>query len=166
MGLGKVTEDATVIPRATLGQMTVQFAVESVSSLLWNRCPVCRGIHICRSQSKAGRHVAAFNPVTPENVSLFQALLAGEFHLNSFRNRDLQGKLYPAPPTNPIDAKRRTHRTSRLIAKLRGHGLIAKVTNSRLYRVTHTGVKAMWAAVRCRCIDFPTAFNMSESFAQ
>ena len=53
-----------------------------------------------------------------------------------------------------------------LIAKLRGHGLIAKVTNSRLYRVTHTGVKAMWAAVRCRCIDFPTAFNMSESFAQ
>jgi len=25
---------------------------------------------------------------------------------------------------------------SRLIAKLRGHGLIAKVTNSRLYRVS------------------------------
>jgi len=52
---------------------------------------------ICRSQSKAGRHVAAFNPVTLENVGLFQALLAGEFHLNGFRNRDLQGKLYPAP---------------------------------------------------------------------
>jgi hypothetical protein len=56
---------------------------------------------ICRSQSKAGRHVAAFNPVTPENVTLFKALLAGEFHLNGFRNRDLQGKLYPASPTNP-----------------------------------------------------------------
>lgn len=41
MGLGKLTEDATVIPRATLGQMTVQFAVESVSSLPWNECPVC-----------------------------------------------------------------------------------------------------------------------------
>ena len=36
MGLGKFTEDATVIPRATLGQMTVQFAVELVSSLPWN----------------------------------------------------------------------------------------------------------------------------------
>ncbi len=67
---------------------------------------------------------------------------------------------------NAVEAKRRTHRTSRLIAKLRGHGLIAKVKNSRLYRVTHSGVKAIWAAVRCRCIDFPTAFNMSESFAQ
>ena len=81
---------------------------------------------ICRSSSKAGRHVAAFNPVTPENVSLFQALLAGEFHLNGFRNRDLQGKLYSDPPTNPIEVKRRTHRTSRLIAKLRGHGLLPR----------------------------------------
>ena len=44
MGLGKFTEDATVIPRATLRQMTVQFAVESVSSLPWNHCPVCCGI--------------------------------------------------------------------------------------------------------------------------
>jgi len=121
---------------------------------------------LCRSQSKAGQHVAAFNPVTPGNVALFAALLAGEFAINGFRNRDLQGKLYSVPPKDPAEIKRRTHRTSRLIAKLRGHGLIAKVTNSRLYRVTHTGVKAMWATVRCRCIDFPTAFNMSESFAQ
>jgi hypothetical protein len=86
--------------------------------------------------------------------------------INGFRNRDLQGKLYSAPANNPAEIKRRTHRTSRLIAKLRGHGLIAKVTNSRLYRVTQNGVKAMWAAVRCRRIDFPAAFNMSESFAQ
>jgi hypothetical protein len=45
VGLGKFTEDATVIPRATLRQMTVQFAVESVSSLPWNHCPVCCGIN-------------------------------------------------------------------------------------------------------------------------
>ncbi len=120
---------------------------------------------LCRSQSKAGQHVAAFNPVTPENVALFKALLAGEFSINGFRNSDLQDKLYPTDPANPTEAKRRTHRTSRLIAKLRGHGLIAKVQNSRLYRVTKNGVKAMWAAIRFRCLDFPAAFNMSESFA-
>jgi len=82
--------------------------------------------HLCRSQSKAGQYVAAFNPVTPEKIALFKALLAGEFHLNGFRNRDLQTKLYSDPSNNPIETKRRTHRTSRLIAKLRGHGLIAK----------------------------------------
>ena len=38
---------------------------------------------------------------------------------------------------------RRTHRVSRLIAKLRAHGLVAKVKDSRLYRVTARGIKAM-----------------------
>jgi hypothetical protein len=121
---------------------------------------------LCRSQRKAGRQVAAFNPVTPESVALFKALLSGEFAINGFRNRDLQSKLYPAAPADDIDTRRRTHRTSRLISKLRGHGLIAKVKNSRLYRLTQHGAKAMWAAVRVRAIDFPMAFNMSESFAQ
>ena len=67
---------------------------------------------------------------------------------------------------NEDEARRRTHRTSRLIAKLRGHRLIAKIKNSRLYRVTQHGVSAMWAAIRFRSIDFPTAFNMPKSFAQ
>ena len=53
---------------------------------------------LCRSQSKAGQHVAAFNPVTPENAALFKALLSGEFALNGFRNRDLQQKIYATRP--------------------------------------------------------------------
>jgi hypothetical protein len=121
---------------------------------------------LCRSQSKAGRPVAAFNPVTAQSVALFQALLAGEFAINGFRNRDLQAKLYATEPANEGEARRRTHRTSGLIAKLRGHRLIAKVKNSRLYRVTQHGVSAMWAAIRFRKIDFPNAFNMPTSFAQ
>ena len=46
MGLGKSPEGATVIPRATILQMTVQFALESVSSLPWNHCPVSSGIRV------------------------------------------------------------------------------------------------------------------------
>jgi expansin (peptidoglycan-binding protein) len=53
-----------------------------------------------------------------------------------------------------------------LIAKLRGHGLIAKVQNSRLYRITQHGASAMWAAIRFRSINFPNAFNSSNAFAQ
>src|SRR5688500_14155654 len=69
-----------------------------------------------------------------------QAVRRGaDFTVNGFRN--LQGKLYPAAATDAADAKRRTHRTSRLIAKLRG--LITRVKNSRLYRLTARGLKAM-----------------------
>jgi hypothetical protein len=122
--------------------------------------------HLCRSQSKAGRHVAAFNPVTPETVAIFKALLSGEFALNGFRNGDLQQKLYASKPKNEAESRRRTHRVCRLISKLRGHSLIAKVKNSRLYRVTLRGVSAMWAAICFRDIDFPNAFNRTQSFAQ
>jgi hypothetical protein len=101
--------------------------------------------------------VAAFNPVHPDTATLFAAVLSGDFAINGFRDRDLQGKLYPAAAKDAEETKRQTHRISRLIAKLRGHGLITKVKNSRLYRLTARGLKAMWPAVRFRRIDFPAA---------
>lgn len=122
--------------------------------------------HLCRSQSKTGHRVAAFNPVSPETTALFKALLSGEFALNGFRNRDLQEKIFPSQPKDADDSRRRTHRVSRLISKLRGHHLIAKVQNSRLYRITQNGASAMWAAIRFRELDFPRDFNMTKSFAQ
>jgi len=97
---------------------------------------------LCRPVTAADRHVAAFNPIHPDTAELFAAVLSGDFTVNGFRNR--QGKLYPAAATDVADARRRTHHTSRLIAKLRG--LITRVKNSRLYRLTTKGFKAMWPA--------------------
>ena len=88
-------------------------------------------------------------------------MLSGDFTINGFRNRDLQGKLYPAAARDAAETKRRTHRTSRLIAKLRG--LITRVKNSRLYRLTARGLKAMWPAVRFRRIDFPSTFREAQA---
>ena len=113
---------------------------------------------LCRPGTATTTRVAAFNPVHPDTADLFAAVLSGDFAINGFRNRDLQGKLYPAAATDAAETRRRTHRTSRLIAKLRGHGLITKVKNSRLYRLTARGIKAMWPALRFRRIDFPMAF--------
>jgi hypothetical protein len=120
---------------------------------------------ICRSHEVAGHHVAAFNPVLPETVAFFAAVLSGEFAINGFRNGDLQRKFYPTQPKDKTEAKRRTHYISRMIAKLRGHRLIAKVKDSRLYRLTRLGVSALWAAIRFRKIDFPMAFNSAQTFA-
>lgn len=114
---------------------------------------------LCRPATATGTRVAAFNPVHPDTADLFAAVLSGDFAINGFRNRDLQGKLYPAAATDAAETKRRTHRTSRLIAKLRGHGLITKVKNSRIYRLTTRGLKAMWPAVRFRRSDFPGLFR-------
>jgi hypothetical protein len=104
--------------------------------------------------------------VTKENIELFKALLSGEFALNGFRNTDLRQKIFASQPKDRAEAKRRIHRTSRLIAKLRGHRLINKVKNSRLYRVNQHGIRTMWAAVRLHDVDFPCAFNLAPTFAQ
>jgi hypothetical protein len=42
-------------------------------------------------------------------------------------------------------AKRRCTKISRLMAKLGGHGLIAKVKDARLYRLTPVGSQTLFA---------------------
>jgi hypothetical protein len=76
---------------------------------------------LCRGRNQDGTRVARFNPVDAQTVLLFIAVL--------------QAKLFDTAPRDDREARRRTHRTSRLIAKLRGHRLIAKVGKSRLLYV-------------------------------
>jgi hypothetical protein len=109
---------------------------------------------LCRPRAVAGRHVPRLNPVERKTVDRFAAILSGEFALNGFRNRDLQAKLY-APTADTQERRRRTHRLSRFLATLRGHGLIARVPRAHLYRLTQRGCRLLWATVRIQRHDFP-----------
>jgi hypothetical protein len=100
-----------------------------------------------RSHQVQGRHVAKLNPMGSRDVSLFRAILHGEHNLYGFRNRDISKALFPTPTLNPQLQKRRRAQISRRIATLRGHGLVARVPRSHLYRVTPKGLRAMGAAV-------------------
>jgi hypothetical protein len=110
---------------------------------------------LCKPHIQQGRRVPRLQPISPNDCLLFQAVLHGEHAIHGFRNRDLQRLLYAKLPASNPEASRRTARVSRLIAKLRGHGLVAKVQGSRLYRLTASGYRLMSAAVRVRTHDFP-----------
>ncbi len=112
---------------------------------------------LCRRRTKDGKHYAKFNPVSAEDCDLFAAVMAGEHTLNGFRNHDVVARLYQTAAQSVAEAKRRCARVSRLIAKLRGHGLVAKVKDARLYRVTERGCRLMSAALAFRREDFPQA---------
>jgi hypothetical protein len=114
---------------------------------------------LCRPRTKHGQRYARFNPLDQETGRLFAAVLAGEHLINGFRNRHIQAYLYTQPPTSTREAKRRCARVSRAIRKLRGHSLIAKVKDARLYRVTKHGRRAMSAALQYRLTDFPNAYD-------
>ncbi|MHB2023750.1 MAG: hypothetical protein ACYCO3_10535 [Mycobacteriales bacterium] len=97
----------------------------------------------CRSIRNRGTQHPRLNPIGRDDLALFRAALAGEQLINGFRNTHLQARLYSRPPRDDTEAKRRCARTSRLIVKLRGHGLVAKVPRRRLYRVTPYGQQVM-----------------------
>ncbi len=114
---------------------------------------------LCRRRTKDGKHYAKFNPVSAADCALFAAVMAGEHTLNGFRNHDVVARLYQTVANSGEEAKRRCARVSRLIAKLRGHGLVAKVKDARLYRVTERGVRLMSATLAFRREDFPQAVH-------
>jgi hypothetical protein len=113
---------------------------------------------LCQPRTNRGRRHGAFNPVDQPDLALFRAALAGEHTITGFRNKDLTRRLHPTAASSRVETKRRCARVSRQIAKLRGHGLVAKVPNRRLYRVTPYGNRVMSAALAVHDRDFPAAY--------
>ena len=102
---------------------------------------------LCRPRRNHGRRHPRLNPIDPKDLALFRAVLAGEHAIVGFRNTHIPRRLWRNPPADEVEAKRRCAYVSRQIAKLRGHGLIAKVPRHRLYRPTPYGQRAMSAAI-------------------
>ena len=113
---------------------------------------------LCRSNTKEGRRIAKFNPVSEHDNKLFEGVMAGEHCLTGFRNADLQRYLFDTEPTSPRERTRRSRCVTRLLRKLRGHDLVRKLRRSRIYRVTARGYRLLAAAVRYRK-DSPRSFN-------
>jgi hypothetical protein len=114
---------------------------------------------LCRCRHVNGKRFAKFNPVAASDVELFKAVAAGDHLINGFRNRDITHRLYPHPPTSSEEARRRCAQISRKIAKLRGHGVVAKVKNSHLYRVTKRGYRMIAAILSFHEVDFPRVYS-------
>lgn len=96
---------------------------------------------------KAKRPFRALRPISPEDASLFQVILHGEFALQGFRNRDLRQTLSQHDPKNS------SARISRLLALLRAHKLIFKVLKTNYYRITRKGLQIMATALKFRQPD-------------
>lgn len=115
----------------------------------------------CRPICNRGKQHPRLNPIGADDLALFRATLAGEHAIDGFKNSNIQARLYRRPPRDDAEVKRRCARTSRLIAKLRGHGLVAKVPRRRLYRVTSYGQRVMSAAIAVHDQSFPAAYQQA-----
>lgn len=105
---------------------------------------------VSRRVQKDGRPYRALHPVSPQEASVFRAVMSGQFLLRGFSNRDLRQSLGPPQTLPRTDQRRYSARITRLLRLLRAHGLIRKVSGTRYYRVTPKGHCIMTAALKIR----------------
>jgi hypothetical protein len=98
------------------------------------------------------RRARALNPLTGADGELLRAVGRGEFLLQGFRNADLRAALY-GQTTDPDRRRREAAKVTRLLALLRAHGLIVKVTGTHRYHLSAAGRRVVTALVAAHTSD-------------
>jgi hypothetical protein len=104
----------------------------------------------------SGRSHAGFNPASPGDVRLFQAVLDGDHVLRGIRNADIRTALYGS--TEDVGERRRqSHAVGRMLKRLHVRGLIGKVPRSHRWHVSVKGHQVLGAVVRLYHYGIPAA---------
>ena len=110
-----------------------------------------------RKQVTPNRTARAFNPLSRDDVDLFQAVMSGEHCVRGFKNGDLRRQLALTGHFRGIrqDAHRQSAKVTRILQRFHAHGLIAKIPHSRKWRTTRFGRRVMATAIQVRQLNFP-----------
>ncbi len=142
-GVADLQRRAKVSQAANARYLEALAAVDDTSTLEQLAQPLCHPV------SWNGGRARALNPLSEQDAGLLTAVNRGEFAINGFRNRDLAALLSGDPPTDPLQAKRRSAKVTRQLRLLRAHGLIRKVPHTHRYLLTNAGrttINALLAA--------------------
>ena len=95
---------------------------------------------ISRAVKDETRSYRGFNLFSGDDLDLFRAIIRGEFYISGFGNRNLRRYL----------SGKSAHQVSRLLKRLRKHGLIKKVANTYKYYLTTLWRKVTATALKLR----------------
>ena len=95
---------------------------------------------ISRPAKENGRSFRGFNLFNNDDLKLFQVILRGEFNINGFTNRYLRKYL----------GRKTAHQISRMLKRLRTHGLIKKIGRTYKYYLTKLGRRVITAALKTK----------------
>jgi hypothetical protein len=80
------------------------------------------------------RRYTGFNILNEETLTLFKILSGGEYLIHGFDNKKIRKRLY-----QDSDSKKNIGRMTRMLSKLRAHGIIKKVARKNTYYLTTLG---------------------------
>jgi hypothetical protein len=104
---------------------------------------------VCQRKTKQRRRFRALNPWSPADAAVLEAVSKGEWTVTGFRNRDLRAALYRRTD-DPAERRRQAGRITRLLALLRAHHIIRKVSGTHRYVVTPRGREIITALLAAR----------------
>jgi hypothetical protein len=145
---------ADIHRRAQLSKAANQRYLEALAEVQTDRAAGEVAEHIFKRVTKAGRGYRALNPWSQKDGALLEIISSGAWTINGFRNRDLRCALF-APTKDKLWQKRDAARVSRLLALLRAHGIVQKVTGTHRYLLSPRGRQILTAlqAARRASID-------------
>ena len=95
---------------------------------------------ISRPTNDGNRSYRGFNLFHGDDLDLFQAIIRGQFNISGFQNRHLRQLLLT----------KTAHQISRMLKRLRQHGLIKKIANTYKYYLTALGRKVTANTLKLR----------------
>lgn len=94
---------------------------------------------VCTRKTEHGKVYSGFNVWEKETLEMFRIISGGKYLLSGFTNKAVCQEIYP----KTFYDKRSRGRMTRLLKKLRVHGLIRKVPHSHRYNVSGKGRRIM-----------------------
>jgi len=115
-----------------------------------------------RKRVTPSRTAKAFNPLSREDVQLFQAIMNGAHCVRGFMNRDVRELLARTVHFRGIrgDDRRQSAKVTRIFQRFHAHGLIAKIPRSRRWRTTRFGRRVMASAILVRERTYPELLKL------
>ena len=95
---------------------------------------------LSRNVTQEGRSYPGFNLFDADDEALFQSILRGEFNISGLQNKSLR-KFIPNKSSGQV---------SRLLKRLRVHGLVKKIGRTYKYYVTPFGKEVLAAGLKLR----------------
>ena len=122
--------------------------LEFISAFDNNEIGRKRLFKISSSKTENNRNYKGFNFFDPNDLQVFLSILKGQFNISGFQNKDLQKLL-----------GLNSGQVSRLLKRLRVHGLIKKIANTYKYYVNKLGKETIVIAEKIKEIVMIPAFG-------
>lgn len=111
---------------------------------------------------KKERRFSALNLLSKETSLVLEAINDGRFTVQAFSNKQLrelliEKKVFTIEHTDPLALKKISGKTTRLIAKLRSHKLISKISHSFRYKLTKSGKQICNAILKFKKLELQTS---------